>query len=91
MTLGLGERDSTNRIGCPMNSQAAVSSVARQLGDNGRVLLRPSGTEPVVRVMVEAADRAQADAAAARLVEAVVAASSGPGAGRATGPDPLPG
>ena len=34
--------------------QAAVSAATRTLGDSGRVLLRPSGTEPLVRVMVEA-------------------------------------
>ena len=36
--------------------QEAVRAVESQLGDHGRVLLRPSGTEPVVRVMVEGAD-----------------------------------
>ncbi|MBX3195576.1 MAG: phosphoglucosamine mutase [Microbacteriaceae bacterium] len=35
---------------------AAVSAAETRLGDSGRVLLRPSGTEPLVRVMVEAAD-----------------------------------
>lgn len=34
--------------------QAEVAAVAAELGDSGRVLLRPSGTEPVVRVMIEA-------------------------------------
>ncbi len=34
--------------------QAAVAEVAEKLGDNGRILVRESGTEPVIRVMVEA-------------------------------------
>ena len=34
--------------------QAAVSEIAARLGDSGRILVRESGTEPVVRVMVEA-------------------------------------
>jgi phosphoglucosamine mutase len=36
--------------------EAAVSRVEETLSDRGRVLLRPSGTEPVVRVMVEGQD-----------------------------------
>jgi phosphoglucosamine mutase len=51
--------------------QAAVREVEAELGATGRVLLRPSGTEPVVRVMVEAPDKARADAVAARLAEVV--------------------
>ncbi len=42
------------RAGADMEINAAVSQVNKELGDHGRVLLRPSGTEPVVRVMVEA-------------------------------------
>ncbi|GAB2979569.1 phosphoglucosamine mutase [Frigoribacterium salinisoli] len=51
--------------------QEAVRAASERLGGSGRVLLRPSGTEPVVRVMVEAADQATADAVAAELVEVV--------------------
>jgi len=45
----------------------AQASVTRELGDSGRVLIRPSGTEPLVRVMVEARDPAVAKACAERL------------------------
>ena len=42
-----------------------------RLGDNGRVLLRPSGTEPLVRVMVEAATQEEADSVASSLADVV--------------------
>ncbi|MBA3654169.1 MAG: phosphoglucosamine mutase [Actinobacteria bacterium] len=50
---------------------AAVAAVEAELGDRGRVLLRPSGTEPVVRVMVEAPTETIAAAAAQRLAALV--------------------
>ncbi len=52
----------------------AVVEAEAALGADGRVLLRPSGTEPMVRVMVEARQEAQADAVAAQLAGLVEAA-----------------
>ncbi len=51
--------------------QAAVAQAVAELGDSGRVLLRPSGTEPLVRVMVEAETQEQADRIAQRVAEVV--------------------
>ena len=51
--------------------QKAVKAVEAELGDTGRVLLRPSGTEQLVRVMVEAADEQSAHEYAHQLAEVV--------------------
>ncbi len=52
---------------------AAVAAAEVELAGTGRVLLRPSGTEPMVRVMVEAADQATADRLAQQLADVVKA------------------
>ena len=54
--------------------QAAVAQAEAELSDSGRVLLRASGTEPVIRVMVEGRDAAQVKRLADQLADAVRAA-----------------
>ncbi|MFE5404209.1 phosphoglucosamine mutase [Streptomyces sp. NPDC056580] len=63
-----------SRVGTSADLAAAVTEAERELGETGRVLLRPSGTEPLVRVMVEAADIDQARSVAGRLADAVKSA-----------------
>ena len=53
--------------------QSAVREAEAELGDTGRILLRPSGTEQMVRVMVEAADEDTARQLAIRVAESVSA------------------
>jgi phosphoglucosamine mutase len=59
--------------------QAAVQQVSAELARDGRVLLRPSGTEPLVRVMVEGGDAERIARAAQRIADAIrEALSAGP-------------
>jgi phosphoglucosamine mutase len=51
--------------------QEAIAQAEKQLGDSGRVLLRPSGTEALIRVMVEAVDEATAQSVAKNLAALV--------------------
>src|SRR6516165_2676698 len=51
--------------------QSAVEEAEAELGDTGRILLRPSGTEPMIRVMVEAPEEGVAQRVATRLAEKV--------------------
>jgi len=57
--------------------QQALAEVEEVLRGRGRVVLRPSGTEPVVRVTIEAVDSAEVERLAARLADAVTAAANG--------------
>jgi phosphoglucosamine mutase len=59
------------RLGADAGVAAAVAAAEQRLGETGRVLLRPSGTEPLVRVMVEAADAEVAQAIAEELADVV--------------------
>ena len=56
--------------------QDAVRDVEDELGNTGRVLLRPSGTEPLIRVMVEGEDATQVSALTQRLAGVVAEALS---------------
>jgi phosphoglucosamine mutase len=62
------ERDSVDEASAVWE---AVERESTALADRGRVLVRPSGTEPLVRVMVEAPGEPEAEAICARLVNVV--------------------
>ena len=57
--------------GSSQSVQSAVAEAEAELGDTGRILLRPSGTEQLVRVMVEAPDEATANNVAQRVADCV--------------------
>jgi phosphoglucosamine mutase len=58
---------------------AEVAAVEAELGGSGRVLVRPSGTEPLVRIMVEAATHETATGYTDRLEAALTAVLGVPG------------
>ena len=57
----------------------AVSAAERKLGDGGRIVLRPSGTEPVIRVMVEGRDEKLVKELAKQLANSVASAAEAAG------------
>ena len=56
-----------------INLNSETSAVEAELGETGRLLIRASGTEPLVRVMVEARDAAQAQSCAQRIADTISA------------------
>jgi phosphoglucosamine mutase len=68
--LNVSATDPAHAVAAPA-VEAEVVAVEAELGERGRVLLRASGTEPLVRVMVEAENEAVAHAAALRLCAVV--------------------
>jgi phosphoglucosamine mutase len=65
--------------GRPLESdavKAAIAAANERLGAAGRLVIRPSGTEPVIRVMAEAEDRSLVDALVAEVCEAVAKAAA---------------
>jgi phosphoglucosamine mutase len=68
VNVQVADRD---RAAASADVQAAVAAATVELGGAGRILLRPSGTEQLVRVMVEAASQEHADVIAHRVAEVV--------------------
>ncbi|ADB50309.1 phosphoglucosamine mutase [Conexibacter woesei] len=78
VNVRLPDRAALERAAGDAEMHAAIEREHAALDGRGRVLVRPSGTEPLLRVMVEAPDPAEADAVCARLVERAEAAASQP-------------
>ena len=65
--------------GKPLDAEpvkAVIAQVEAELAGRGRLVIRPSGTEPVIRVMAEGDDAAEVEAAVARICDAVTAATT---------------
>jgi phosphoglucosamine mutase len=78
VNVRLSDRGALERAAGDPEMTAAIEREHAALAGRGRVLVRPSGTEPLLRVMVEAPDADEADAVCARLVERAEAAASQP-------------
>ena len=72
--LAVTVKDKSAALGAP-DVVDAIATAETTLGTGGRILVRPSGTEPVIRVMVEAAEQATAQSVAERVAAAVQAAA----------------
>ncbi len=68
INVRVGDRES---VAASPDVRAAVAEAEAELGDAGRILLRPSGTEQLIRVMVEAASQEHAEQIACRVSEVV--------------------
>jgi len=68
INVGVSDRDAA--VAAPA-VQTALQQAEEELGDTGRILLRPSGTEQLIRVMVEADDEHVAHRLAAHVAESV--------------------
>jgi phosphoglucosamine mutase len=70
VNVGLGEKDA-KVIMQAEEVKKVVLEVELELGDSGRVLLRPSGTEPLIRIMIEGLDGEQVDRLTGKIEEVV--------------------
>lgn len=71
VNVSLGSGDAADVIMRLAAIQEAVSDAEKELGADGRVLLRPSGTEPLIRVMVEGVDAAQVSRVTEQVADVV--------------------